>query len=66
MGISPIGQRLYVAEFGPMAVVSLSANGGGAPKTFLSGYVAPVVALGTHNGWVYSGDLTGAVYRAKP
>ena len=28
MGISPIGQRLYVAEFGPMAVASLSANGG--------------------------------------
>ncbi len=66
MGISPIGQRLYVAEFGPMAVASLSANGGGTPKTFLSGYVAPVVALGTHRGWVYTGDLTGAVYRAKP
>ena len=66
MGISPIGQRLYFAEFGPMVVASLSANGGGTPKTFLSGYVAPVVALGTHKGWVYSGDVTGAVYRAKP
>ena len=39
---------------------------GGKPKAFLTGYAAPVVALGIKNGWVYTGDLTGAVYRAKP
>jgi len=25
-----------------------------------------VVALGINKGWVYTGDLTGAIYRAKP
>ena len=28
-------------------------------------FAAPVVALGTHDGYVYAGDLTGAVYRVK-
>ncbi len=69
MGIGAIGQRLYVALFGGLgqgpAVVSLSANGG-APTPVLTGYAAPVVAVGTNGGWVYSGDLTGAVYRVKP
>ena len=69
MGIGAIGQRLYVALFGGLgqgpAVVSLSAKGG-APTPVLTGYAAPVVAVGTNGGWVYSGDLTGAVYRVKP
>ena len=34
-------------------------------KPFLSGYVAPVLAVGTRNGNVYTGDLTGAIYRVK-
>jgi hypothetical protein len=32
---------------------------------FLSGYVAPVLAVGTRRGFVYTGDLTGAIYRVK-
>lgn len=68
-GIAAIGQRLYVALFGGIgagpAVVSQSTSGG-PPSPVLSGYVAPVVAVGTYHGWVYSGDLTGAVYRVKP
>ena len=66
MGISPIGQRLYVAEFGPMAVASLSAKAG-APRRRSSAVTSlPSWLWETHKGWVYTGDLTGAVYRAKP
>jgi glucose/arabinose dehydrogenase len=68
MGISPIGQTLYVALFGGRAgkpeVVSMNTNGKQI-KTFLSGYVAPVLAVGTRKGNVYTGDLTGAIYRVK-
>ncbi len=38
---------------------------GGAPKTLVTGFVAPVVGLGVHNGWVYMGELTGQVFRVK-
>jgi hypothetical protein len=31
----------------------------------LTGFVAPIVALSTHAGDVYVGDLTGAIYRIK-
>jgi Tfp pilus tip-associated adhesin PilY1 len=36
---------------------------GGAATPFLTGFVAPVIALATHEGYVYVGDLTGTVYR---
>jgi glucose/arabinose dehydrogenase len=68
MGISPIGQTLYVALFsglgqGPVVV---SMNTAGKQVTpFLSGYVAPVLAVGTRSGFVYTGDLTGTIYRVK-
>jgi glucose/arabinose dehydrogenase len=65
MGIGSIGKTIYVALFGKQAVDHFKV-GGGKPKPFLSGYAAPVTGLGIHNGWVYSGDLTGAIYRAKP
>jgi glucose/arabinose dehydrogenase len=68
MGISPIGQTLYVALFGGRGngpeVVSMN-TGGKQIRTFLSGYVAPVLAVGTRRGNVYTGDLTGAIYRVK-
>jgi glucose/arabinose dehydrogenase len=71
MGIGAIGQRLFVASFEgnglkPKAptVVTLSANGGRVKK-FLTGFVAPVVGVGTHAGSVYVGELTGAVYRVR-
>jgi len=68
MGISPIGQTLYVALFGGLGkgpeVVSMN-TAGKQIKTFLSGYAAPVLAVGTRNGNVYTGDLTGAIYRVK-
>ena len=68
MGISPIGQTLYVALFGGLGkgpeVVSMNTSGRQI-KTFLSGYAAPVLAVGTRKGNVYTGDLTGAIYRVK-
>jgi glucose/arabinose dehydrogenase len=68
MGISPIGQTLYVALFGGLGkgpvVVSMN-TAGKQIKPFLSGYVAPVLAVGTRKGFVYTGDLTGAIYRVK-
>src|SRR5215213_7097533 len=68
MGISPIGQTLYVALFGGLGqgpvVVSMN-TAGKQIKPFLSGYVAPVLAVGTRRGYVYTGDLTGAIYRVK-
>ena len=45
-------------------VVSMNAAGKQI-KTFLSGYAAPVLAVGTRKGNVYTGDLTGAIYRVK-
>jgi glucose/arabinose dehydrogenase len=69
MGMSPIGQTLYVALFGglvPRQPVVVSMNTGGRQiKPFLTGYVAPVLAVGARNGNVYTGDLTGAIYRVK-
>jgi glucose/arabinose dehydrogenase len=64
-GIAAAGSRLYVALFngsahGP-AVVTLPARGG-TPRPFLTGFAAPVVAVGVSGGVVYAGDLTGSVY----
>jgi glucose/arabinose dehydrogenase len=65
MGIAAIRRTIYVALFGRQEVDRFSIDGG-EPKAFLKGYAAPVVALGINKGWVYTGDLTGAIYRAKP
>jgi glucose/arabinose dehydrogenase len=67
MGIAAVGKTLYVALFGGIAksgpeVVSIAA-GGGTPKPVLAGFVAPVVALGVHDGALYAGDVTGTVYK---
>jgi hypothetical protein len=39
---------------------------GGATKPLVSGFVAPVVGLGVHAGWLYIGELTGQVFRVQP
>jgi hypothetical protein len=63
-----LGGKLYVALFGGTGkgpeVVSMSTKGG-AFTPALVGFKAPVVALATHAGLVYAGDLTGAVYSFK-
>lgn len=69
MGLGAIGGRLYLAMFtgtgrGP-EVVSIPLKGGNKTKPLLTRFAAPVVALGTDDGYVYAGDVTGAVYRVK-
>jgi glucose/arabinose dehydrogenase len=68
MGLGALGGRLYVALFngrkGKPEVVSLPLSGG-APKPVLTGFVAPIVALTTHGGRLYVGDLTGAIYSVR-
>jgi glucose/arabinose dehydrogenase len=69
MGIGALGKQLYVALFGGLGqgptVVSLPLKGG-TPTPFLTGYVAPVVSVGINKGWLYTGDVTGTVYRVRP
>jgi glucose/arabinose dehydrogenase len=69
MGLGVLGTTLYVALFGGTGkgpeVVEMPLTGG-TPKPVLTGFVAPVVALATHNGTIYAGDLTGSVYSVKP
>jgi glucose/arabinose dehydrogenase len=69
MGLAPLRGKLYVALFsgtgkGP-EVVSLPLAGGKYTPV-LTGFAAPVVALGTHAGLIYAGDLTGSVYSFRP
>jgi len=68
MGIGAIGRTLYVALFGGLGqgpvVVSMN-TAGKQIEPFLSGYVAPVLAVGTRRGFVYTGDVTGAIYRVS-
>jgi hypothetical protein len=62
------GSSLYVALFngtgrGP-EVVTLPSSGGNW-KRFLTGFPAPVVALGVSGNHLYAGDLTGSIYRVE-
>lgn len=71
-GITHIGKKLYVALFGGLPqqgpeVVSMgSSHKTSKPKPVLTGFAAPVVAVGANGGRIYAGDLTGAVYSVKP
>src|SRR5207237_284653 len=65
MGVGIIGKQLYLSEFqgngGKSGLIVTMPMKGGTPKTLVTGFVAPVVGLGTHGGWVYFGELTGQV-----
>jgi hypothetical protein len=67
-GIAAAGSTLYVALFngaghGP-AVVSLPARGGRTTPV-LTGFAAPVVAVGASGGYLYAGDVTGSISRVR-
>jgi glucose/arabinose dehydrogenase len=66
MGLGTIGHELYVALFAEGGkrpeIVRLSTSGG-SWHPYATGYHAPVVALGTHGNAVYTGDLSGSIYR---
>jgi glucose/arabinose dehydrogenase len=69
MGVGIIGKQLYLSEFlgngGKSGLVVSMPMKGGSPKTLLTGFVAPVVGLGVHAGWIYVGELSGQVFRVK-
>ncbi len=68
MGVAINGKRLYISEFGccggPLQVASMPMSGGKV-KPLLTGFVAPIVGLGIHNGVLYVGDLAGDVWKVK-
>ncbi len=69
MGLGFLRGRLYVALYGGVGkgpeVVSMPPRGG-KPIPFLTGYPAPVIAVGTAGGNLYTGDQSGAIYRVTP
>jgi glucose/arabinose dehydrogenase len=69
MGLGYLNGKLYVALFGGLGkgpvVVSMPPSGG-TPTPFLSGFPAPVIALGTAGGKLYAGDQSGVIYRVTP
>jgi glucose/arabinose dehydrogenase len=66
MGLASIGSTLYMSLFGGLGdgkpVVATMPVKGGQAKPFLTGFVAPVIALGERDGTIYVGDLTGSIY----
>jgi hypothetical protein len=71
MGIAAHQSTLYLTSFlgrqgrGPGGEVFTLNIGGGKLKPLITGFVAPTVGLGLHNGYVYVGELTGQVFRLK-
>jgi glucose/arabinose dehydrogenase len=69
MGLGYLNGKLYVALYGGLGqgpvVVSMPPSGG-APTPFLSGFPAPVIALGIAGGNLYAGDQSGVIYRVTP
>lgn len=68
MGLASKGNLLYLALFGGQGqgpeVVTLDKSGENV-QSFMTGYVAPVLSVARHGGYVYTGDLTGTIYRVK-
>jgi len=67
MGIGAIGKTLYVSLFngtgkGP-DVVESKCRRRVSPQAFLTGFAAPVIALGVSGKSIYVGDLTGSIYK---
>jgi glucose/arabinose dehydrogenase len=71
MGIALQGWTFYLTSFqgpgakGPGGEVYSLRLGSLTLKPLLTGFVAPVVGLGLHHGYVYVGELTGQVFRVK-
>jgi glucose/arabinose dehydrogenase len=69
MGLGFAKGRLYIALYGGLGkgseVVSMP-RGGGRLTPFLTGYPAPVIALGTAGGQLFTGDQGGSIYRVTP
>jgi glucose/arabinose dehydrogenase len=72
MGLAIIGSKLYMTSFdgpggkGPGGEVLSMPVSGGKTSPVVTGFVAPIVALGENDGWLYVGETTGQVFRTKP
>jgi glucose/arabinose dehydrogenase len=69
MGLGYLNGKLYIALYvglGKGPVVVSMPPGGGTPTPFVSGFPAPVIALGIARGSLYTGDQSGAIYRVTP
>lgn len=69
MGIAAAGSKLYVALFGGTAEtgpqVMRMKTDGSAIRPYLTGFVAPVLSVASHKGFLYVGDLTGSIYKVR-
>jgi len=73
MGMTIIGQRLYMTSFLGIApphkageVVSMPLSGGPL-KPVVTGFIAPTVGLGVHGGSLYVGEVgPGLVFKVTP
>ena len=71
MGIAVHCGTLYMTSFlgkggkGPGGEVFTLRLNSHRLKPLVTGFVAPTVGLGLHDGYVYIGELTGQVYRVK-
>jgi hypothetical protein len=71
MGIAVKAGTLYMTSFagpkgkGPGGEVFTLCLNSSVLKPLLKGFVAPVVGLGLHHGYVYVGELTGQVFRVR-
>jgi glucose/arabinose dehydrogenase len=69
MGLGYLSGKLYVALYGGLGkgpVVVSMPPGGGKPTTVVSGFPAPVIALGVAGGSLYAGVQSGVIYRVTP
>lgn len=71
MGLAIIGNRLYVALFNGLdpsvgATVAWMPVTGGALRTAVTWFPAPIVGLGAHAGSLYVGEVGGRVFSVKP
>jgi hypothetical protein len=71
MGIAVQAGTLYLTSFagpkgkGPGGEVFTLRLNSSVLKPLVKGFVAPVVGLGLHHGYVYVGELTGQVFRVR-
>jgi glucose/arabinose dehydrogenase len=71
MGIAVRAGKLYMTSFagrggkGPGGEVFTLGLRSHVLKPLVKGFVAPVVGLGLHHGYVYVGELTGQVFRVR-
>lgn len=67
MGLAQVDDRIYIAMFGgvPRGTPSISwiPVAGGATSAFVTGFKAPVIAVGAAGKTLYAGDATGSVWK---